>query len=67
MHLNYGAIIAAAVAMVFFAAAYYIVLAGARVQLSASATAAHRPSARILAFELLKGVLLASVIGASSI
>ncbi len=62
MHLNYLAIIVAAVAVFVFAAGYYIVLARQRAQLSPAAAARSRPPAWLMGLELLKSLVVAAVV-----
>ena len=62
MHLNYLAIIVAAVAVFVFAAGYYIVLARQRAQLSPAAAARSRPPAWLMGLELLKSLVVATVV-----
>jgi uncharacterized protein DUF1761 len=63
LHLNYLAIIVAAIAVFVFAAGYYITLARQRAQLSAAAAAAgSRPRPWLMALELLKSLIIASVV-----
>jgi len=62
MHLNYLAIIVAAVAVFVFAAGYYIVLARQRAKLSPAAAARSRPPAWLMGLELLKSLVVAAVV-----
>jgi hypothetical protein len=62
IHLNYLAIVTAAVAVFVFAAGYYIVLARQRASLSPAAAARRRPSLPLMALELVKSVVVASVV-----
>jgi hypothetical protein len=62
MHLNYVAIIVAAVAVFVFAAGYYIVLAPQRATLSPAAAARSRPSAWLMGLELFKSLVVAGVV-----
>ncbi len=62
-HLNYLAIIVSAVAVFVFAAGYYITLAGQRAKLSAAAAASgSRPRPWVMALELFKSLVVASVV-----
>ncbi len=62
MHLNYLAIIVAAIAVFVFAAGYYIVLARQRATLSPAAAARSRPPAWLMGLELLKSLVVAAVV-----
>jgi predicted Co/Zn/Cd cation transporter (cation efflux family) len=62
MHLNYLAIIVAAVTVFVFAAVYYIVLARQRAELSPAAAARSRPPAWLMGLELFKSLLVAAVV-----
>lgn len=64
IHLNYLAIVVAAVAVFVFAAAYYIMLARQRAQLSPAAAARSRPPAWLMGLELLKSLVVATVVAA---
>jgi hypothetical protein len=61
-HLNYVAIIVAALAVFVFAAGYYITLARQRAKLSAAAGAGSRPRPLVMALELFKSLVVASVV-----
>jgi Protein of unknown function (DUF1761) len=62
-HLNYLAIVVAAIAVFVFAAGYYIALARLRAQLSAAAAATgSRPRPWLMALELFKSLVIASVV-----
>ena len=60
--LNYLSIVVAAVAVVVFAAGYYIVLARRRATLSPEAASPTRPAPWIMPFELVKSLIVASVV-----
>ena len=63
LHLNYLAIVIAAVAVFLFAAAYYIAFSRQRAKLSAAAAAAgSRPRASLMALELVKSLVVALVV-----
>ncbi len=62
IHLNYPAVIVAGVAVFVFAAAYYVVLASPRAKLSLAAKARSRPSPWLMGLELLKSIVVATVI-----
>ena len=62
LHLNYLAIIVAAVAVFVFAAAYYVTLARQRARLSEAARAGTRPRPWLMALELFKSLVVASVV-----
>jgi len=62
MHLNYLAIIVAAIAVFVFAAGYYIVLARQRATLSPAAAARSRPPAWLTGLELLNSLVVAAVV-----
>jgi hypothetical protein len=59
---NYIAILVAAVASFVFAAVYYIVLARQRAELNPAVAATSRSQASVMVFELLKGLVAASVV-----
>jgi len=61
-HLNYLAIVVEAVLVFVFAAAYYIVLARQRAELSPAAPARSRPPAWLLGLELFKSLVVAAVV-----
>jgi len=63
LHLNYVAIVVAAVAVFVFAAAYYIAFSRQRARLSpAAAAAGSRPKASLMALELVKSLVVALVV-----
>lgn len=63
LHLNYLAISVAAIAVFVFAAGYYIALARQRAKVSAAATAAgSRPRPWVMALELFKSLVIASIV-----
>lgn len=62
IHLNYLAILVAAVAVFVFAAAYYITLARQRARLSPAAASRSRPPAWLLGLELFKSIVVATVV-----
>jgi hypothetical protein len=63
LHLNYLAIVVAAVAVFVFAAAYYIAFSRQRARLSAAAASAgSRPRPWLMALELAKSLVVALVV-----
>ena len=62
IHLNYLAIVVAAIAVFVFAAGYYSALAGQRARLSTAAAVQSRPPAWLMALELFKSVVVAVVV-----
>jgi len=63
IHLNYLAIVVAAVAVFVFAAGYYIALARQRAKLSSAAAASgSRPRPLLMGLELLKSLTVAAVV-----
>jgi hypothetical protein len=62
IHLNWAAIVVAAVAVFVFAAIYYILLSAQRRQVSAVAATRSRPSAGLMVLELVKSLVLATVL-----
>ena len=63
IHLNYLAVVVAAVAVFVFAAVYYIAFSRERAKLSAAAAAAgSRPRAWLMALELVKSLVVAAVV-----
>ena len=62
IHLNYIAIVVAAIAVFVFAAGYYIALAGQRARLSPAAAGRSRPSPWLMAVELFKSLVVALVV-----
>jgi len=63
LHLNYLAIVVAAVAVFVFAAAYYMAFSRQRAKLSAAAAAAgSRPKPSLMALELVKSLVVALVV-----
>ncbi len=63
VQVNFVAVGAAAIAVVVFAAVYYIVLARPRTRLSpAAATATDRPSPWLMVLELAKSFVIAGVV-----
>jgi hypothetical protein len=61
IELNYLAIVVAAVAVFVFAALYYTLLAGEGAKLGAAWAKASRPSVWLMALELLKALVVASI------
>ena len=62
IHLNYLAIVVAAIAVFVFAAGYYTALAGQRARLSTAAAIQSRPPAWLMALELFKSFVVALVV-----
>src|SRR5260370_14718692 len=63
IHLNYLAVVVAAAAVFVFAAVYYIAFSRERAKLSTAAAAAgSRPSAWLMALELVKSLVVAAVV-----
>ena len=63
IHLNYFAIVVAAVAVFVFAAGYYIALARQRARLSSAAAASGaRPRPLLMGLELLKSLIVAAAV-----
>src|SRR6266545_6066787 len=62
--LNYAAIVAAAVLVFVFAAVYYSVLSGTAANLGAGWAQRSRPSAWLLGLELLKALVVATIVAA---